>query len=186
MLMLDLFSGLGGASRAMKERGWQVITLDNNPEFKPDICQSIIGWQWDGDSPDLIWASPPCTEFSKASMPKSWVCNRKNPARPNTFLLQEAIRVIEQSHPRFWVIENVRGAIPYFDYWLGPPKKRVGSRILWGEFPPFDTRGGKGNKWKIPPSPDRAAQRSEIPKGISLALCLAIEQVSYAGDMRLN
>jgi len=51
----------------------------------------------------------------------------------------------------------------------------VGSRYLWGEFPIFDTPKVYG-KWRLPPSEDRAAKRSEIPKGISLALCMAIEQ----------
>lgn len=38
MLMLDLFAGLGGASRAMQEAGWIVIRVDNDPQFNPDIC----------------------------------------------------------------------------------------------------------------------------------------------------
>ena len=43
MLMLDLCSGLGGASKAMKERGWDVITVDVNPEFSPDVLESSGG-----------------------------------------------------------------------------------------------------------------------------------------------
>ena len=35
MLMLDLCCGLGGASRAMRERGWEVVTVDIVPEFNP-------------------------------------------------------------------------------------------------------------------------------------------------------
>lgn len=32
-LMLDLCAGLGGASAAMRERGWRVITLDADPAY---------------------------------------------------------------------------------------------------------------------------------------------------------
>lgn len=31
--MLDLFAGLGGASAAMCERGWDVVTVDADPAF---------------------------------------------------------------------------------------------------------------------------------------------------------
>ena len=174
MLMLDLFSGLGGASYAMKERGWEVITVELNPDFKPDICTDITGWSWSGPRPDLVWASPPCTEFSKASLPKSWACNRTPPC-PDVGLMLQAKRIIEECNPRYWVIENVRGAKPFFGPWLGKPRKEVGSRILWGEFPIFDTPKVYG-KWRLAPAKDRAARRSKIPPGISWALCLAIEQ----------
>ena len=175
MLMLDLFAGLKGASRAMAERGWEVVTLEIDGSFKPTICQDITGWSWNGPRPDLVWASPPCQEFSKASLPRSWACNRNHPPVPDVRLMLEAKRVIEECNPRYWVIENVRGARPFFDPWLGQPRKVVGSRYLWGEFPLFDTPKAYG-KWRLPPSEDRAAKRSEIPKGISLALCMAIEQ----------
>ena len=42
MKVLDLFSGLGGFSQAFKDRGHKVTTLDNNPEFNPDICIDIM------------------------------------------------------------------------------------------------------------------------------------------------
>lgn len=48
LLMLDLCCGLKGASAAMRDRGWEVVR---------------------GRRPDLVWASPPCTEFSRESMP---------------------------------------------------------------------------------------------------------------------
>ena len=60
MRMLDLFSGLGGASRAMRERGWDVITVDIEPEFNPSIIADISTYHYEGKLPvDLVWASPP-------------------------------------------------------------------------------------------------------------------------------
>jgi hypothetical protein len=175
MLMIDLFSGLGGASRAMKERGWYVITVEIDPRFSPNICIDITEYHYRGPAPDLIWASPPCQEFSKSDLPLSWDCNKRKPPCPDIGLMLHAKRVIEESNPRFWVIENVRGARPFFEPWIGKPRKNVGSRYLWGEFPIFDTPAVP-NKWRRPATKDRAEKRSEIPEGISLALAMAIEQ----------
>jgi len=171
--MLDLFSGLGGASQAMKERGWDVITVDVNPDFNPDICTDISTYHYEGPTPDLIWASPPCIEFSKASLPKSWACNRV-PAVPDVTLMLAAKRIIEEVDPQWWVIENVRGAVKYFKPFLGNYQKKSGSRYLWGNFPIFDCDPGYG-KWRLQPTKDRSAIRSLIPRQVSVALAKAIE-----------
>jgi hypothetical protein len=67
--MLDLFAGLGGASEAMRGRGWDVVTVDADPRFGCTVTADLSGWSWAGKRPDLIWASPPCTEFSREAMP---------------------------------------------------------------------------------------------------------------------
>ena len=174
MRMLDLFSGLGGASQAMRERGWEVITVDNNPEFHPDICMDIREFKWTLYKTDLIWASPPCDDFAKYSFPESWACNRGGKKIPDLTLAYETKRIINDSKPRFWVVENVAGAKDFFNEIFGPLQKKVGSRYLWGDFPIFDTNPVYG-KWKHPPAKDRKATRAKIPKGISLALAMAIE-----------
>ena len=173
MNVLDLFSGLGGWSRAFQERGHNVTTLDVNPKFEPDICVNIVKWQPAGEY-DVILASPPCTEFSKASLPKSWVCN-KNGANPDTTLLEKTVEIIQELKPAYWIIENVRGAVPYFEPIMGKPIKKIGSRYLWGKFPMFDA-APKYGKWKLPKTKDRPALRSLIPYNLSLALCLACER----------
>ena len=137
MRMLDLFSGLGGASRAMREAGWEVITVDNDPSFNPDICIDIRDFHFFNvlyGHVDLLWASPPCEEFSRWSMP--W-CRKKNPAPPSLDLLKATIRIIDEANPDYWVIENVRGAVPFFRPLLGEPI-RSGSRYLWGCLPIID------------------------------------------------
>ena len=162
--MLDLFCGLGGASQAMRERGWLVHTLDIDPKFHPTWCMDINDFHA-SEYYDLIWCSPVCTEFSKMSMP--WF---DHSIPPSMRQVEECYRIIEEVRPRWWVIENVRGAVPY----LGTPTKRVGSRYLWGDFPVFDCKHIYG-KWRLPPSEDRASLRSMIPRELSYALCLACE-----------
>jgi len=167
MLMLDLFSGLGGASRAMKERGWEVVMIDNDPARKPDILADIRDWQWSGTRPDLLWASPPCTDFSREDQP--WT---HRGIKPDLSCCLATMRLIASIKPRWWILENVRGAVPY----LGRRYLRIGSRYLWGRFPLFLTNHCYG-KTNIPSGKNQAALRALIPYGISLALAQAIEGV---------
>jgi len=167
MKILDLCAGLGGWSRSFRERGHIIHTLDIDERFNPTFCASIIGWH-PSEHYDVILASPPCTEFSKAGMP--WY----HDINPDMTLLQETIRIIDESNPQYWVIENVRGAVPYFTEIIGKPKARFGSRYLWGNFPILWAPHIYG-KWKLAPSANRAALRAEIPLPLSRAMCHAIE-----------
>ncbi len=159
--MLDLFSGLGGASRAMREAGWTVIRVDIEEKFSPDICCDIRDFKYSGPVPDLVWASPPCTEFSKLTFP--WL---KDTANPDVTLALETKRVIIEANPTFWVVENVRGAVPYFNEIFGKYTKKCGAQYLWGRFPICDPEAtyGKAKGWKS------AAERAVIPYQISKAL----------------
>jgi hypothetical protein len=179
--IIDLCSGLGGFSEAFLNRLWKVIRIDNDIRFKDIPCTIIEDIRRDSiyniipQYADVIVASPPCVEFTKASLPKTWKCNINKPSNPDTTLLECIIRIIERISPMFYCIENVRGAIPFFEPLLGKPHKRVGSRYLWGRFPDFECPHVYG-KWKLPPSPERPSLRSKIPYELSLALCIACER----------
>ena len=84
MRLLELFSGTGSVGEVFRERGWEVVSLDRDlpanagPARTPDgryanighIRCDIMDWDYRGAYPtghfDFIWASPPCTEYSKA------------------------------------------------------------------------------------------------------------------------
>ena len=172
MKVLDLFSGLGGFSQAFRDRGHEVVTVDIEAGFRPSIRADIRHLPIKSSARfDVILASPPCDEFAKASMP--WL--RKD-AKPDITLLKATIRVIHELRPRFWVIENVRGAIPFFHPVLGRYRQRCGSRYLWGNFPRFRCEHVQCfGKERLPPSPLRKALRSRVPYELSLKLCIAIE-----------
>ncbi len=168
--MLDLFAGLGGASQAMRARGWQVVTVELDPKFRPNVVADVSRLPIRGQF-DLIWASPPCTEFSRESMP--W-CRTGN--APSLELWQAAERAIAELRPRWWVIENVKGAVP----WIGrQPQRRIGPFYLWGRMPAFKVRGDLGRKKESFGSRQRA-ERAKVPMALSLALAEAVER-----DMRI-
>jgi len=167
MLMVDLCSGLGGASQAMKDRGWQVTTVDNDPRFKPDIIADVRTFTWNGERPTLIWASPPCHEFTRAFLP--WI---KSETVPDMSIVQAVCRIIYEANPVYWVIENVRGAQKYFGPVLGEPAYILsGVYFLWGHFPDLSLYGTYFKIWHR----DKAL-RAKIPYELSNALATAIEE----------
>lgn len=167
MRMLDLFAGLGGASQAMRSRGWDVVTVDNDPRFGCTHTADLSTWSYDGPPIDLVWASPPCTEFSRESMP--WCRTGK---APSTGLVHAALRIIAEVSPTWWVIENVRGATKYLNPLMGPPLQSHGPFFLWGQFPAFACRV-KPFKEKL--SSARRAERAKVPEALSSALAVACE-----------
>ncbi len=186
MRMLDLFSGMGGASEAMKRRGWEVVTVDIDPKFKPSIVADMRAFHPPPGLWDLVWASPPCTFYSRKDQPGLY----PNEPDPDNALVLEAKRVIEEARPRFWVIENVRGSRKYLNPILGQYKK-CGSFYLWGVFPVFDVphkqciKGApspslkkKHRNWDIRVERDPRIL-ARIPRCISKALALAIEQEAF-------
>jgi hypothetical protein len=170
MLMLDLGAGLKGASQAMKVRGWQVITMDIDPRFNCDVTADIRTWHYQGKRPDLIWCSMPCDQFSRESMP--WCRTGK---LPDMSLVLSGKRVIDEAQPVYWVMENVRGAIPYFEPYFGKFRMHVGPFYLWGFFPipgRIDTNSWRKKESRSSSNPE---ERARIPLSLSGSIAEAIE-----------
>ena len=166
--MLDLYCGTKGASAAFRQAGWDVVTVDNDPQHHPDVLADLRRWSWEGERPDLVWASPPCTEFSRTALP--WF-RKKGPPEPSMELVEAALRVVREARPHYWVLENVRGAVPYLRALLGEPRVIAGPFHLWGYFPPF--------RLDVAPFKERLGgddrvQRAAIPYRLSAALLAAV------------
>lgn len=177
MRMLDLFSGLGGASEAFVQNpDWTVVRIDNNPLLE-DVKHTII-MDINDFNPltiqcadfDLIWASPPCTNFSQVNP------NRNPPA--GIPLVQRTIEIIEALKPRCWIIENVKGSIKHLAPLLGPPRLIIGPYVFWGNFPLFwvNLQGYskfENDTWSSDPL--RPQRRAYVPFEISQALLHALD-----------
>jgi len=118
--ILELFSGSATFSRIAKERGHDVRTLDFNPNYKADYCANILTWkteELDGWKPDVIWASPDCTNFSIAqgkSLKTKWdeKYNPKTPeAKESVEMVKRTFAIIEELQPKRYFIENPRGLL---------------------------------------------------------------------------
>jgi site-specific DNA-cytosine methylase len=116
-VMVDLFSGLDGASAAMRDRGWRVWSLELDPAYRPSVVADVRRLPLrEGLGPDLLWASPPCEEFARASMP--W-CHEELP--PSMELFAATIEAVRLLRPRWWILENVKGAAAWARPALGSP-----------------------------------------------------------------
>ena len=191
--MLDLFSGFGGASEAMvKDDTWSVLRIENNPllggvpytiiDDVKNIANNIFGSHNVKQKIDLIWASPPCREFSSGySSPKSIWCREHGieSYQPNMELLEAALRIIEIVKPKYWVIENVVGSIRYFEEYLGEPRHIIGPYVLWGNFPILDCNPemieAKSSKDVHSSNPLRSNYKAKVDIHISRTLKETIE-----------
>ena len=199
MWMLDLCSGLGGASEAFIQSGiWEVVRIENNPILQGvpgtsdldvlewmDWLPELIGQK---GRPCLVWASPPCLEFSQAySAPHPKARREGREFEPNMSIVEACIDIIQYAGPTYWVIENVAGACPWFLPELGKHQQKIGFFFLWGTFPRINTpegwkpKVGKTQDWNIG-DPLRANRRALIPLEVSQALLDAISAQSTLAD----
>lgn len=69
MKLLELFSGTGSWGKVFRKHGFEVISVDILPKFKPDIVADILELDYKSlPTPDLILASPPCNTFSRLAV----------------------------------------------------------------------------------------------------------------------
>lgn len=180
----DLCSGLGGWTEAFAQSDWVVIRIESNPdlEYVPftriwDV-KDWMDWIDDLPHPDLIVASPPCTEFSTAN-PVS-----RSDFDPDMSIVQACLDIIDYAKPTYWVLENVKGACPYIRKLIGHHRQFIGPFYLWGSFPYLDDRRLRGYKKDIggKKSRERTAQEvAMIPFEMSFQL-----KRSFENQMRID
>lgn len=123
MLIFDFFSGTGSSTKAFADAGDRVIRFELDKSFEAeehiDIMNLSVGYLLDKyGQPDFVWASPPCTAFSVASIGHHWKQGGTNPlpkteeAKYNQELVWHTRRLIEELNPTHgFLIENPRGML---------------------------------------------------------------------------
>jgi hypothetical protein len=92
------------------ELGMETLTFDNDPKLNPDVVSDIL-YINELPAADILWASPPCTTFSVASISHYWTEGKpKNEkALHGIAILEHTIKLIKKTNPTNWFIENPRG-----------------------------------------------------------------------------
>lgn len=117
MKILELFCGTKSIGKVAKDRGHDVFSVDIDVMHDPDLIADILKLDlnklpW---PPDMIWASPPCTTFSVASMGKHWTGGHRayipktKAAIHGLKMMARTKGIILKLKPKVWFIENPRG-----------------------------------------------------------------------------
>ena len=100
------------AARALRRRhrDADITTVDIDPATFPSLVADITKWTqenlpWPPGYFDIIWASPPCTEYSRAK-----TVGVRNLGAADR-IVDAVMRIIEHLKPRAWFIENPRGML---------------------------------------------------------------------------
>ena len=192
-VMIDAFAGLGGASEAfIRDSEWKVHRYDNNPllvkipgmNITDSMIEDIVDLH-QNEEIDLLWMSPPCTEFSRGFNAPLAKRSRMEEGfeffTPNMSHIVWCEFLIKLLKPKFWVVENVVGSIPFISNYFGEPTQKIGPQVLWGNFPwiqlPANFKSPSKTKCKAWSSdPLRANKRAVIPYEISMCLKIGIEE----------
>jgi hypothetical protein len=120
MLVFDLFAGTGSSTRAFEDAGHTIISFDNDFQFDVTVFADVFDMTAEGlvaryGQPDFVWASPPCTAFSVASMGHHWAPGRvpkTEAAEMSMKLVAHTRKLLEDLNPKHgFVIENPRGML---------------------------------------------------------------------------
>jgi hypothetical protein len=113
MKILELFAGTKSIGKVAEARGHEVFSVDIMPEFDCSLTKDILDLR-QGDVPfipDMIWASPPCTYFSVASIGKHW--NKDNTPKTDQAVL--GMDIVNHTWKLICEFGNIRRRLGYSD-----------------------------------------------------------------------
>ena len=137
MIIFDFFSGTGSSTQAFKDAGHTVISFEIDEFFEAtehvDVFNlNAIDLITKYGQPDFIWASPPCTAFSVASMGHHWGGGirayepKTEAAKVSQDLVAHTVKLIKDLNPtKGWLMENPRGMLRKLPVVAGLPRTTV-------------------------------------------------------------
>jgi hypothetical protein len=120
MKVLELFAGSRSVGKEAEKLDFEVFSSDIENFEKIDYAIDIVNFDVSKVPfiPDIIWASPPCTYFSVASIGKHW--NKDHTPKSENALkgveyVKSTLKIIkhfEELNPNVkWFMENPRGKL---------------------------------------------------------------------------
>ena len=118
MIVYDFYSGTGSSTQAFKDAGHTVIKIELDEYFEADerdiltLTADILISKY--GRPHFIWASPPCTSFSVASIGRHWTSDKEpktTQAIESLKLVEFTLNLIRELDPYAWLMENPRGML---------------------------------------------------------------------------
>jgi hypothetical protein len=120
MKLLELFAGSRSVGTAAEQMGFEVYSSDINAFKDINYVSDIL--QFDTDKvpfiPDIIWASPPCTFFSVASIGKHW--NIDNTPKTDNAVL--GVKIVQKTID---IIKHYQQLNPYLIYFVENPRGKL-------------------------------------------------------------
>lgn len=201
-LCLDLFAGLGGFSAAFEDSsGWEVVTVEIEGEFNPDIQADILELTHnDLPDPDVVVCSIPCDTFSNSGSNRKDVDGNGRPltdeGRDGLLLAHHSVGLVQALDPEWYFIENpmagmrnVLGLPDAHVWWCQYGHECAKPTDLWGRIPPsFDARAchngnekchhekaSRGSNSGTQASGKSSNERAELPYGLSEEVLRSVE-----------
>ena len=122
MKILELFAGSRSFSNVAEELKYETYTTDIQPFDKINQVCSIFDFDIEKmkrefGKPNIIWASPPCTSFSVASVYRNFKLEKKvlqpisEKAHEGIEIVKKTLEIIRELQPKYFYIENPRGML---------------------------------------------------------------------------
>jgi len=122
-LMIELFAGSARMAQTFREAGFETFTVDieetsRDPERQIDLIADVLSLQADDlpPNPHVVWASPPCTYYSKARHLSGKEAAFAPGGKPLTQdahhangLVRHTLNLIRELEPTYWFVENPVG-----------------------------------------------------------------------------